>query len=380
MAGRRMNGDGGLYQRASDGRWVGAVTLGYNDEGTLLRKTVSAKTKAEALQKLKGLQKQLDDGLPAPNDRMTVPQLLTRWHDDVLRHQVRPSAASNYKAISDTHLVPAFRRKSVARLTAADVDKLMSEKIDAEYAVSTVRRIRSVLVQALDQGVLWGVVGRNVAKSTRGPKDMNRKDGRSLTPDQARKLLEAAKSDRYGALFVTMLTLGLRRGEALGLAWEDVDLEGGVLTVRRALKREGGTLVLGEVKTKSSRRALNVPAELVRILKAHRAAQTADRLKVGEAWADTGLVFTTTVGTAIDPRNTGRYFDNLCEAAGLGHWHPHELRHSAASLMLAAGVPIEVVSDVLGHASIRMTADTYGHVMAPQREAASEAIAGTLWS
>jgi integrase len=378
MAGRRMNGEGSIYQRADTGRWFGSMTLGYED-GKLVRKSVSAKTQAEVRKKLDTLRKQLDEGLPAPDDRMTVSQLFTRWHDDVLRHQVAPSAAENYKSIADNHIIPTLGRKKVSRVTTTDIDKLISTKIDSKLAVSTVRRVRSILVQALDQAVKWGVVGRNVGKSTRGPKDTSRKVGRTLTPEQARDLLEAAELHRLGALFVLMLTLGLRRGEALGLSWADLDLDQRFLVVRQAVKYEKGKVVVGDVKTPTSRRSVNIPEQLVKVLKAHRAAQAGERLKAGELWVDSGLVFTTQVGGPLDPRNVGHYFDRVCEDAGLGHWHPHELRHSAASLMLAAGVPLEVVSDVLGHASIRMTADVYGHILAPQREAAADAIAGTLW-
>jgi integrase len=195
-------------------------------------------------------------------------------------------------------------------------------------------------------------------------------------------LLEELDGHRLGALYLTMLGLGLRRGEALGLRWEDVDLDHASLVVRRALKyerRDGkAALVLGEVKTVKSRRALNIPAPVVEALRRQRAKQASERLSVGEAWDDSGLVFTNGLGGPLDGRNVYRDFTSLCERIGLGRWHPHELRHSAASMMLAQGVPIEVVSDILGHSSIRMTADVYGHVLEPQREAAAEAMAEAL--
>lgn len=208
---------------------------------------------------------------------------------------------------------------------------------------------------------------------------MARRGGRSLTPVEAKALLGAARGDRLEALYVTMLSLGLRRGEALGLAWEDVDLDKGILRVRQAVKLEGGRLVIGEVKTAGSRRSLNLPGRLVEVLRAHRLRQLEERLAAGERWHHQGLVFTTTVGTPIDPHNRRRSFVSLCKRAGLGHWHPHELRHSAASIMLAQGVPLEVVSDVLGHSSIRITKDVYGHVMEPQKRQAADAMARALW-
>ncbi len=377
MARRKLNGEGSIYQRASDGRWIGAVSLGYDEGGRSVRKTVSAKTAEGVRRKLREIQRQVDEGLPPPDDRMTIKQLLTRWEEDVLRHQVARSAYDNYKSLADHHIGPTLGRKRVSKLTPADVDALVSAKLDAGLSVSTVRRIRSILSQALDQAVRWGVVSRNVVTMTRGPKG-SRGEGRTFTPAQAKNLLAAAQGDRLEALYVTMLYTGLRPGEALGLEWGAVDLAAGIVTVKKALKRVGTKLTLGEVKTARSRRAVNLPRPVINALREQKRRQAKDRLAAGSAWSDLDLVFATEVGTPIDPSNLRRDFKAVCERAGLGHWHPHELRHSAASLMLAQNVPLEVVADVLGHSSIRMTADVYGHIRAPQREAAAEAMAEAL--
>lgn len=378
MAGRRGNGEGSIFQRASDGRWLGVATLGYDIDGKPQRKTVSARTRAEVVEKLRALQRQLDDGLPPPDTATTVYLLIHRWHDDVLRHQVAPSAAANYKSLAEHHILPTLGRCRVASLTPADVDRLISQKMDSGLAVSTVRRIRSVLAQALNQAIRWGIVNRNVASLTRGPK-ATRSEGRTLTHHQARQLLASLAGHRNEALYALMLSTGLRRGEALGLRWQDVDLAAGVLTIKRQLKREGGRLVTADTKTARSRRAINLPEPMVASLRNHRSRQAAERLALGPAWTDSGHVFTTTIGTPIDPRNLYREFKAICRQAGLGDWHPHELRHSAASLMLAQGVKLQVVSEVVGHSSIRMTADIYGHILAPDRQAAAEAMGKTLW-
>ena len=170
MAGHRRNGEGSIYQRSTDKRWIGAVTLGYDANGKQRRKVVSAKTRAEVFQKLKTLQRQIDDGLPAPDTALTVSQLLTRWYEDVLRHQVSMSAASNYKSVADHHIVPSLGRKKIVNLTPSDVDRLLSEKLDSGLSPSTVRRIRAVLSQALSQGIRWGIVVRNVAALSHSPK------------------------------------------------------------------------------------------------------------------------------------------------------------------------------------------------------------------
>lgn len=382
MGKRRQNGEGSVYQR-TDGLWVAAVTLGW-ENGRRKRKTVAAKTAEEARAKLRRIEARLDAGLPLDDDLTTVNALLDRWLD-LLTHQVAQPAVSNYRTIADTHLRPALGTVKVAKLTTAQIDRLLVAKLRGDAAkgvrplsVSTVRRIRSVLAQALTQGQRWGVVARNVASLSAVPK-AQRAEGRSLEPDEARRLIEALADSPRRDLFVTMLATGLRRGEALGLRWSDIDLEAAKLTVRRQLRREdGGGLVPVEPKTRRSRRELDLPSIAVDALRAQRERQAKDAVEAGERWQEAGYVFTSTVGTPLDPRNVSRDFAAAAFLAGLGRWHIHELRHSAASLMLAAGVPIEVVSEHLGHASIRITADTYGHVAPAQRRAAADALGAAI--
>ncbi len=310
---------------------------------------------------------------------MTVAQLLDRWYSDVLRHQVAPSASGNYKSIADHHIVPSLGQKRIGSLTPADVDHLLAQKMDSGLSVSTVKRIRSVLAQGIGQGVRWGCVSRNVAALSRSPR-APRREGRTLTPAQAHQLLHFLKGHRHEALYALMLSTGLRKGETLGLQWKDFDESLGVISVRRQLKWEGGVLITSDTKTSRSRRTVNLPAPMISALKAHRARQSTDRLAMGGAWHATEFIFTSNVGTPMDPRNLHREFRDICRGADLGDWHPHELRHSAASLMLAQGVKLQVVSEVLGHASIRMTADVYGHILAPDRHAAAEAMSAVLWT
>jgi integrase len=288
---------------------------------------------------------------------------------------VAPSASADYKSVADCHIIPTLGRKLVAKLTAADVDRLISQKMDSGLSVSTVQRIRFVLAQAIDQGIRWGSVTRNVARLSRAPK-AQRSEGRTLTPVEARVLLDALKGHRNEVLYSLMLATGMRRGEALGLQWRDFDETSGTVSIRRQLKREGGVLVTSDTKTTRSRRSVNLPMRMSAALAAHKASTL---IQVGSGRIPTEFIFTSSVGTPLDPRNLNREFHDICDKAGLGHWHPHELRHSAASLMLAEGVKLQVVSEVLGHSSIRMTADVYGHILAPDREAAAQAMGSVLW-
>lgn len=378
MTPRRSNHEGSIYQRKSDGLWMGVAHIGYDDYGKPLRKYVSSKRRPEVVKQLKELRRKIDDGQLLKEDGVALSELFDRWFNDVMRHQIAPSTFSNYQTVVRMHILPILGRKKLAELTVSDVDKLLSLKTDSGLSPSTVRRIRAVLAQCLDQAIRWELVHRNVATLSRSPK-MVRHEGRTLSPEQARRLLESLRGHHSEALYALMLSTGLRRGEALGLRWSDFDRATGVLRVSRQLKREGSRLVTTDTKTSLSRRAVNLPVPMLKTLLDHEVRQGAQRGHLGTSWIDSGFIFTSSIGTPIDPRNLYREFQKVCRSAGLGDWHPHELRHSAASLMLAQGVKIQVVSQVLGHSSIRMTADVYGHLLDPDRKEAAQAMGSLLW-
>jgi integrase len=378
MASRRSNHEGSIYQRKSDGLWMGVAQVGYDPLGKPIRKYVSAKTRPEVVNKMKELRRRIDDGLNLKDEDVKLTELFDRWFSDVMRHQIAASTFSNYQTVVRTHILPRLGNKRIVDLSVSDVDKLLSQKADSGLSASTVRRIRAVLAQCLDQAIRWELLHRNVGTLSRSPK-MVRHEGRTLSPDQARHLLETLRGHRNEALYALMLSTGIRRGEALGLRWSDFDRDTGILRVSRQLKREGSRLVTTDTKTSLSRRAVNLPKPMLKALISHEDRQRAEKTELAESWVDSGYIFTSSVGTPIDPRNLYREFQSLCRKAELGDWHPHELRHSAASLMLAQGVKIQVVSQVLGHSSIRMTADVYGHILDPDRREAAEAMGSVLW-
>ena len=378
MTQRRSNHEGSIYQRKSDGLWMGVAHVGYDASGKPRRKYVSSKKRPEVVKQLKELRRKIDDGQLLKEDGVNVAELFGRWFNDFMRHQIALSTFGNYQTVVRMHILPTLGRKKLAELTVSDVDKLLSQKTDSGLSPSTVRRIRAVLAQCLDQAIRWELVHRNVATLSRSPK-MLRREGRTLLPVQARHLLEILKGHPNEALYALMLSTGLRRGEALGLLWSDFDRTTGVLRVSRQLKREGSRLVTTDTKTSLSRRAVNLPVPMLKTLLDHETRQGALKEQLGQSWIDTGYIFTSSIGTPIDPRNLYREFQKVCRSAGLGDWHPHELRHSAASLMLAQGVKIQVVSQVLGHSSIRMTADVYGHLLDPDRKEAASAMGAMLW-
>ena len=226
---------------------------------------------------------------------------------------------------------------------------------------------------------------RNVAALADGVK-LDNPPRRALTAEDARKLIAYVADDRLSAAFTVALALGLRRGELLGLAWDDVDVvtRPPRLTVHRALKRlPGRGLALDDTKTPQSRRTVHLPEPVADALRSHRRRQLEERLAAGDLWEaeplGADMLFRTPLGTAVDPDN----FRNLCyaatEAAGIGRRSPHEMRHAAASLLIAQGVPLKLVSETLGHTSIRITADVYGHLYDDARDVAADAMNAALW-
>ncbi len=274
------------------------------------------------------------------------------------------------------YLTPALGRHQLAKLQPEHVQTLMNQMLEAGgkdgqgLSPRTVQRARAVLRRALNQALKWGMVPRNVATLVDPPRSRTPRFT-TLRPEQGRVLLDAARGDRFEALYRVALSLGLRQGEALGLRWEDVELQAGTLRVAVALQRFDGKLQLVEPKTDRSRRVLSVPTALVSALKAHRARQLQERLLAGDRWRDSGLVFTSRIGTPLEPRNVTRAYKALLTRAGLPDIRFHDLRHSCASLLVAQGLHPRVVMETLGHSQISLTMNTYAHVLADvQREAA----------
>lgn len=367
---KRANGEGSVFRR-SDGRWSDEVS--YRDEyGTMKRRTVYGRTQTEVRSKMKVLRERLDAGAPVKDTTMSLSAWLEDWSTKALPASDRRQATIDlYATIARKHLVPALGTRPLDRIRPSDVEALIVSKRTAGLAPSTVRTIYTVLRAALDITVRDGLLGRNPAAAVRRPA-VERQDAAFLTVDDAHRLLDSMRGERLEPLFRLMLATGLRRGEALGLHWSDVDLDGGTLRVRWTLTRTSKGLQLGEPKTEKSRRSVPLPRSTVAALRAHRQQQATEQLAAGEAWRDSDLLFTTEVGTPLEPRNVLRRFETLAERAGLRDVHLHTLRHSAASFLLAAGTHTKVVQEHLGHSSYAITADIYSHVAPEQRREAAD--------
>jgi integrase len=236
-----------------------------------------------------------------------------------------------------------------------------------------------VLSRALKVAMQRGKVARNVCALVDAP-SVERDEVRPLSGQDTRRVLEAASGRRNAARWSVALALGLRQGEALGLTWDAVDLDAGMLTVRQALQRQPGKgLVFVQPKSRAGRRTVALPGPLRNALRAHRAAQAAERIAAGSAWDDHNLVFCQENGRPLDPRSDHRAWRALLGEARVRPARLHDARHTAASLLLQQGVPARVAMEVLGHSQISLTLGTYSHVVPEVAEDAARRMGEALW-
>jgi len=371
MASQRQYGEGSVYRQAN-GLWCGVIEMPAQD-GQRRRRYLRAKTKRQLVERMTEARSEVQRGMPSPDRRLTTEAFLRWWATDVAPQSLKESTVVHYEWIVGRYLVPALGNVPLARLGPEHVHAMLAAMADRGLSARTQRQARAVLRRALGHAEKWGHVTRNAAALVDAPRIGRARTDDALTADEARSVLDAASGDRLEALAWVVLTLGLRKGEALALRWVDIDFTDGTVRVGATLKRRaGGGCYLDTPKTEGGYRVLPLSEALSQVLRGHMARQEA----VGEG----GFVFTTPIGTPLDPRNSLRWWHNLTERAGVGRRRFHASRHTAASLMHEAGVPLEVISRVLGHASIAITADTYTEIRDAARRRGVEAVASLLTS
>jgi len=358
---KRGNGEGTIHRRKGGG-WCAQYTV-YTAKGRN-RKTLYGKTRAEVAAKLAKALSNREDGLVFDAGGLTVAGHLDRWLTDSVKDTVRLTTYQGYERICRLHIKPSLGRVRLKDLTVAHVRGLYRERLKIGLAPRMVQLIHVTLHKALKQAVMDGLIPRNATEAVKPPQP-EKKEIRPLSPEQAHALLRAARGERLEALYTLAITTGMRQGELLALKWEDVDLETGILQVRRTLSTAtGGGFRFGAPKTAKSRRSIKLPNTVLFSLKKHRKAQLEERMRLAGLWEDHDLVFTTQVGTPITRQDLiTRSFKPLLRCAGLPDMRFHDLRHTCATLLLSKGVHPKLVQELLGHATIAITLDTYSHVL-----------------
>lgn len=362
------------------------VSAGHDPKtGKPRRRTFYGRTRKEVADKLAAASADEQRGLAAPVTKLTVGDWLNRWLQEYAHPKVRQSTWESYESTARVHIVPALGRIKLRGLRPEHLQSLYNEKLksgairrDGGLSPRTVGYIHTVLHQALRQAVEEGLVPRNVADIARRPRQ-SRHEIQPPSADAMAQFLEVAKTHRLYALFLLAWGSGARRGEILALRWQDVDLDKGTISIKRNLVRtKADGLVFTEPKTALSRRTIPLPDTVRRELRAHRARQNEEKLLLGSAYDDQGLVFATPVGGPIDPDNVGRTFDLLLKKAGIPHCRLHDLRHAFATRLLELGEHPKVVQEMLGHSTITLTLDTYSYVSPGLMERAAERLNDTL--
>lgn len=372
MSKRRANGEGSIRHRP-DGRWEGRYTAGRDPEtGKQIIKNVLAKTQRECKEKLnKAIEE--SKGLDVVKaGQYTVGQWMELWFENFAKIKVRPASHQTYKGYIENHIKPNIGAIPLNKLTALDLQKFYKklltdgrvDRIEAKnqakgLSAKTVRNINQVISSAMDLAIEQKLIAANPTNACALPK-VEHKEMKTLTAEQLASFLREAKETGVYEMYYIELATGLRRGELLGLKWEDIDWAQGIIRVRRQVARINGKIVEAPLKTRNSYRTVSISADAIEVLKAQRT-------KTNDAY-----VFPSPTGGPISPDSVLHMLHRVLERAGLPKVRFHDLRHTFATLALQNGVDIKTVSGMLGHYSAGFTLDTYAHVTtAAQKEAAN---------
>ncbi|MFA1551756.1 tyrosine recombinase XerC [Actinomadura chokoriensis] len=357
------------------GGYTGALALGFGPDGKRRRVKRKGKTKSQVLDKLKQVVEDLEAGIKAPAN-YTVGDCVEDWLARGLKG-LDDGTLGNYQSLARKHVIPLLGKAKLADLRADEVDQWL-DGLSGMLSTRSLRLVHAILKRAIRQAQARDMVMRNVAELVKTPKGTAGRPSRALTLEQAQAVLEAAQSSRLHAYVVVSLLTGVRTEEARALQWAHVvacsdeeaewrpvvkagfDRDRFAIYVWRSVRAHGDT------KTGKSRRTLELPLRAADALRRHHARQASDRLKAGEAWHDSGLVFCSATGKPLDAANVRRGFRLITRKAGIGEsWSPRELRHSFVSIMSDGGVPIEAIADLCGHSSPAVTGEVYRHQLKP---------------
>lgn len=370
--------NGRIRRRGADS-WEITVDLGNDAQGRRLRKFFTVRGKrSDADRKLREVMAALDRGLPVDTSKITVAEFMERWLKDYATPHTRPRTAESYRVIARVHIVPHIGQLPLQKLQPADIQRMEAAILASGRSANTVQHVHRTLSQALKHAVKWGLLWRNPAQAVDAPRFARRE---TQVPDVAavNAVLRMADATEYGAVLSFLAYTGCRRAEALGLRWQDVDMERGAASIVQTLHRVNGQgIVVLPPKSAKGRRAIALDQHTVALLRRHRTAQAERRLRLGDVYQNNGLVFAGPLGKPLDPATLTHVWQRVARKSGLSGVRLHDLRHFHATMLLSQGVHPKVVQERLGHATISITLDTYSHVVPGMQEAAAEAFAQAM--
>jgi integrase len=378
---QNANGEGSISVWRRDGKPAGYKgAISFRDQTDIARRYFAyGRTRTQVRDKLDAARRRLEDGAPVRDAHRRVADWLFRWRTVILAASGRKeSTRATYATLCRKHLeTPEFGGITLDRLRKSDIEALILSLREKGLSDSTVRQVYTILRAGLDGAVADGLLARNPAALVQRP-GVARQEARHLDATEVAAVLQAAQASRYHAALALIASTGLRKGEALALRWEHVDLDAGRIRVTATLGRIGKRLVVSEPKSARARREIPLAPAVVTLMRKHRAQQNGEKLRMGDKWTDTGLVFTTGLGTPVDPRSFLRVMQEAAATAGIAGVGVHTLRHSVAVGWLESGTHIKEVADLLGHSSIAVTGDVYGHSSLAGAQRAVDGWSGVL--
>jgi integrase len=377
---RRGHGEGSISLR-KDGRWSAIISL---ENGK--RKTFYGKTKKEVRDKLQAALLQVEQQAFVGTSQQKLGDFLAQWLEDTHKYRLRQRTYERYDQILRLHLIPGLGHHPIQKLAPQHLQAFYKHKLEDGLSKSTVGTFHNVLHKALDTALRWGLVSRNVSELVTPP----RKEHYEIQPlciEQVQQLLKALPGNPLEVLFLLALGTGMRQGEILALKWQDIDLMRGTLQVRRVLThitvrlRKVGepSFIETEPKTERGRRSLALPEVVLQALIAHKEQQAVLIRDAGRYWQHHDYVFCTKLGKHLTPNYVVTTFKSLLKKAGLPNIRFHDLRHTAATTLLALGVNPKIVQEMLGHTEISMTMDIYSHVLPTMQKEAMYKLNTALW-
>lgn len=379
---KRGNGEGSISRRKGGG-WIAQYYVDIG--GVRKRRTLYAKTRAEAAAKLAKAIADRDGGLVYDAGKITVGEYLDGWLKDSVKGAVKETTYANYACVTRVHISPALGSVKLKSLTPAHVRGFYGEKARTHLSAATVRKMHVVLRKALAQAESDGLIPRNAADGVKTPRvSAPGEEIQPLTSEKSAAFLEAACGERLEALYLVAIHCGLREGELLALRWDDVDLEAAkpALLVRRTITcgEDGRGWVVGATTKSGKGRRVRLTQQATTALRDHRKRQLEERMRLAGVWRDQGLVFPNETGGLFNPSNLrNRSFKRIKAHSGIREdLRFHDLRHTCATLLLSRNVNVKVVSEMLGHASITITLNTYSHVLPDMQDTAADAMEAAL--
>jgi integrase len=356
MAKRRAKGEGSIYYDEVNNRWMAQITLPNGK-----RRTKSGASQKAVRDWLTKQRHNISEGLYVLDDKVKFGEFLDRYMKDVALHNLRATTYQTHAGLIKNHIQPELGNIRLSSLSATHIQRFYTKKLESGLSKRTVQYLHTIIHRVLNQALRWGLVARNVSDLVDAPSPKRRPPA-TWSISQVKKFLSAVEDHRWYPIYVIACYCGLRKGEILGIYKEDVDIENGVIHVRHAVQEVTGRgLMITEPKTEKAKRPVNIPSTALQVLRGYLEGVEANQ-----------LIFTTSSGKPISPRNVVRHFKSVIKATGLPDIRFHDLRHTHASLLLEAGVHPKVVQERLGHSQISLTLDTYSHTIPSMQEDAAE--------